>query len=800
MLADRRDKENQHSNSRHSGAAKGMFSDCLAASLSTKSSWRGTAASSAEASTQTHVDMYKFAENETQTGSKCEVIQRSVEAADKNTSLHHYLTKHYGAYGSKRNDYKGDVGALWRSEISNGNVTVDCEVCTDASRTLDTDEFVECTSSRRSAQTQTAGTAVGYSTGGCGVAGDDGGKEGKDDDGKSSDGEYSSSHNLKEVSRFVARVYDMVADSLRSNASSHAFDSYAPSSAGGRSASSPIKYWNKLSVDLEKYKVVYPDWSGGSYHAGVISRCYATRTKERMYDIEYEDGQRLCGVKEEFIVLTSAGGHDGKSSLPPAPPCNIAVGMRLGEGMRVHVKVKATKGGLQRYMPGRISKTHRASYDVECADGKVERDVPSEDLMLGLAEGWSVEARRPRKVRLQATGLSWSSSGGSIAACYGRLGESGWSTFPGALCVWNVFSKSFTAADPALALDHNSSLSCVQYHPAAPSLLAAGSVNGEILVFDTSMADPLVAVTPILEYGHKDCVKDVTWHFSAQLDEWVIVSCSSDGRVLVWSLRNGLRHPVKGGCLFSSKDGSSRRAYPQTFGATSVCFTSTGSRSQWCVIGQQCGAVVRSPTSRLFDGKALLSEESFRALPQLSEIYVALKRQGDTFAHEPHIGSVNSVDASPFHRNLFLTTGDDGSIRLFNMLERLPLYSWTPGAITAQDSWTTFSRVSSGEFSPSRPLVFAAAAHDGCVHVFDLLQSAVGPVATLSAPAVTAAGPSSEARAQLTAFAFNKRQREFLAACDNNGDVHIWKLSWDLSNRQPREDELLAALGDIVKS
>lgn len=135
------------------------------------------------------------------------------------------------------------------------------------------------------------------------------------------------------------------------------------------------------------------------------------------------------------------------------------------------------------------------------------------------------------------------------------------------------------------------------------------------------------------------------------------------------------------------------------------------------------------------------------------------------------------------------------------MLERQPLYSWTPGAVTGLDSLNMFSSTCSGEFSPTRPLVFAAASHDGCVHVFDLLQSTVGPVATLSAPAAAPAGPSTEKqrkRVYLTAFAFNKRQREFIAACDSDGDVHIWQLSWDLSNRQAREEDVLIALGDIA--
>ena len=45
-------------------------------------------------------------------------------------------------------------------------------------------------------------------------------------------------------------------------------------------------------------------------------------------------------------------------------------------------------------------------------------------------------------------------------------------------------------------------------------------------------------------------------------------------------------------------------------------------------------------------------------------------------------------------------------------------------------------------------------------------------------------------------LAFNKKQRDLIAACDNDGRVHIWRLSWNLSNRQLNEESYLNDMVD----
>ena len=53
-------------------------------------------------------------------------------------------------------------------------------------------------------------------------------------------------------------------------------------------------------------------------------------------------------------------------------------------------------------------------------------------------------------------------------------------------------------------------------------------------------------------------------------------------------------------------------------------------------------------------------------------------------------------------------------------------------------------------------------------------------------------------RAGITGIAFNKKQRDLIAACDFYGRIHVWRLSWSLSHRLPTEVAFLDELSNSV--
>lgn len=109
-------------------------------------------------------------------------------------------------------------------------------------------------------------------------------------------------------------------------------------------------------------------------------------------------------------------------------------------------------------------------------------------------------------------------------------------------------------------------------------------------------------------------------------------------------------------------------------------------------------------------------------------------------------------------------------------------------------------------------MVFACASSDGFLYIYDLQHSPLSPVAVLECPlqppvaaedtnqntsntsprkkaaAKRTGGDAAHNRVTITGLSFNPKQRGLVAVCDYLGRVHIWKLSWKLSNI--RSDEL----------
>lgn len=141
---------------------------------------------------------------------------------------------------------------------------------------------------------------------------------------------------------------------------------------------------------------------------------------------------------------------------------------------------------------------------------------------------------------------------------------------------------------------------------------------------------------------------------------------------------------------------------------------------------------------------------------------------------------------SPFHRHIFLSVGVDGTLRVRSVLEKQPLISATSIIDRTEHSCMPVA-LYAADWSKIRPLVFAVAGDDGIVRIYDLsnTQSMI-PAAELDIPVV-----SNSTRSRICALQFNPKQRDFFACGDADGHIHIWQLSWGLSNAGPFEQGLL---------
>jgi WD40 repeat protein len=128
------------------------------------------------------------------------------------------------------------------------------------------------------------------------------------------------------------------------------------------------------------------------------------------------------------------------------------------------------------------------------------------------------------------------------------------------------------------------------------------------------------------------------------------------------------------------------------------------------------------------------------------------------------------------------------------MFEKQALRRWDPVPVPGTYGTTgTFSSITGVAFSPIRPLIFAAGSAEGFLYLYDLSSPSSAPKVTLEIPVDL---EKKEKRSGITGIAFNRRQRDLIAACDYSGKIHIWRLSWDLSHGQPLEQESIKKMGN----
>lgn len=449
--------------------------------------------------------------------------------------------------------------------------------------------------------------------------------------------------------------------------------------------------------------------------------------------------------------------------------------------------------------------------------------------------------------KIQTTGVSWNTSGSTLCVAYGRHDHQSWCScarngVKPAFCAWNVFRRDVDPRKPHLTFQTQSCLTCIACHPHNPALVAAGTFNGEILVWDTSSKeDPLIAQSRIDDYFHREPIADMKWvrtyddrgHISYDL-----ATTGGDGKILMWTLRNNLVAPVRGLRLGPSSSLTSDNRFESkrssfVYGGASLAFvggtnqqlsSAVVASSSSFVVGTEGGRVLRCFLSQgdaraadaLSSSKSTWTRSAIQTMSYLSsdamtsvrehvETYAKRNRTqeidedtifasrpplGDMYPVAPgfpfkaHVGPVYALDTSPFERNAFLSSGVDGEIRMYSMLQSQPVRTIDAGA----------SYVFDVAFSPHRPTVFAAATKRGGIHIYDLLRDPCNPVVRKRRDGDDV--PSQDLTSQVC-VRFNPSQRGFLASGDSRGRVCVWKLPWCLTeSRHGEVDRLRELIGD----
>nr|XP_006640840.1 PREDICTED: WD repeat-containing protein 34 [Lepisosteus oculatus] len=317
--------------------------------------------------------------------------------------------------------------------------------------------------------------------------------------------------------------------------------------------------------------------------------------------------------------------------------------------------------------------------------------------------------------RLHVTSVSWSSTGSVIACAYGRVDDGDWSTEQSFVCTWNLDRRGLNPKRPDLVIDVPAPVMCLAFHPSQPSLIAGGLYSGQVVVWDTSRTqDPVFAQTGMSADAHREPVYQVCWVPGPRRGEQAVLSAGSGGRALRWRVDGEGRLALSAGYALAAQQIPRSGALSKARGSGAVGVTSLA-LSPWdsdvFLLGSEGGLVL----------KCSFSAQAAAAGPPGSESQSVTLRAPAQFSFAPRCGPVHALHCSPFHRNLFVSAGTDGLAHIHSLLQASPVLS-----VRVCDAYVFGVR-----WSPTRPLLLAAATGQGSVLLFDLGRGSLRPTATI---------------------------------------------------------------------
>ncbi|KAJ3305744.1 WD repeat-containing protein 63 [Kappamyces sp. JEL0829] len=379
---------------------------------------------------------------------------------------------------------------------------------------------------------------------------------------------------------------------------------------------------------------------------------------------------------------------------------------------------------------------------------------------------------------------------------------------------------------PQLILEAPEDVTCFQIHPEDPSIVVAGCMNGQIVLWDISdfqemlqssrkteteagdrngegeqSSAPCVrfAVVSSIESSHRGPVSDVHWlpkHFeianngdivdAAENGDKQLVTSSLDGTVAFWDLRFKkdwksldlawrpfIRVPIS--AMDNSFDYSVTRVSLQTVLNDEVAKAAKPANPP------ADGEAPKRPNIKNWTSKFYCSTEEGDLVyaDWIAEKVTEEKSSRVEFASNIHFGPVCDLERSPFFPDIFLSAGG-WTIHIWReKFHAGPLLS------SAQST----STVTCAKWSPSRPAVFYIGRSDGVLEVWDLLDK------THSATTVQTVATSAISSINIRQYP-GKSAQQFIAVGDDAGTLHILETPRNLQKITKNEKHVIQTYFD----
>ncbi|KAG0416332.1 hypothetical protein HPB47_006548 [Ixodes persulcatus] len=311
-----------------------------------------------------------------------------------------------------------------------------------------------------------------------------------------------------------------------------------------------------------------------------------------------------------------------------------------------------------------------------------------------------------------------------------------WCLHDAGVQLWHLHRAGRGDVESNRILSADCCVASVAFHPRRPTVLAAGTVQGDVLLWDLERESEQWTSSSVLMHGeHQDSVTGMLWGADhSQADN--LLTCGLDGVVLSWQLnhRSGRLEPNERFALLSE---NIRPHMKLRAGGNGSAIGATMDTS----LGK--GHSYKCPVMAGFAS---------------------------------HRGHTLDIHCSPFERNVFLSAGTDRELNVFSLLQPIPVMS-----LEMEDS------IAKARWSLSQPLLIATLQCDGCLRIYDL-RSAKVPMAELTTGSHSGNG---------TALEYCRQSPELLCVARELGSAQVWTLGSKLATASDTgQNDLIAEIAN----
>ena len=117
------------------------------------------------------------------------------------------------------------------------------------------------------------------------------------------------------------------------------------------------------------------------------------------------------------------------------------------------------------------------------------------------------------KNEVQINQVKLNNKGMMLAVAVGYKKHEGSCEHTAYVCGWNIFRSNIKSDEPHWTLNSNGCVTCISWHPRKSTILATGTYNGIISIFDIGKEEgnPIQYQTQLNEFLHYDTVSCLDW-------------------------------------------------------------------------------------------------------------------------------------------------------------------------------------------------------------------------------------------------------------------------------------------------